>query len=143
MPIRAENRYFYPIDWPQLSRTIRFKRAKGRCETCGRRHLARVRVLPDGRWIDLAVGDAWRDRRGRHSAWPDIIEVSRGKISVVVLACCHRDRDPVNNHISNLAAWCQWCNLDADRPSQRRRAGMTIKMRRSIGDLFSGPYRRW
>jgi hypothetical protein len=28
MPIRREYRWFYPIDWPQLSAAIRFDRAK-------------------------------------------------------------------------------------------------------------------
>ncbi len=27
MPIRAEMRWFYPIDWPQISRHVRFERA--------------------------------------------------------------------------------------------------------------------
>jgi len=30
MPIRPEFRYLYPIDWPQLSAAIRFKRAAAR-----------------------------------------------------------------------------------------------------------------
>jgi hypothetical protein len=30
MPIRREHRFFYPIDWPQLSAVIRFGRAQGR-----------------------------------------------------------------------------------------------------------------
>ena len=38
MPIRREYRWFYPIDWPQLSAAIRFGRAKGRCEHCRRPH---------------------------------------------------------------------------------------------------------
>jgi hypothetical protein len=29
MPIRREYRWFYPIDWPQLSAAMRFGRAKG------------------------------------------------------------------------------------------------------------------
>jgi hypothetical protein len=29
MPIRAEMRWFYPIDWPQLSQHVRFERASG------------------------------------------------------------------------------------------------------------------
>jgi len=29
MPIRPEYKWFYPIDWPQLSAVIRFERAKG------------------------------------------------------------------------------------------------------------------
>jgi hypothetical protein len=36
MPIRHEHRYFYPIDWKQLSAVIRFVRAMGRSEGCGR-----------------------------------------------------------------------------------------------------------
>ena len=38
MPIMAEHRWLYPIDWPELSRLIRFGRAKGRCEHCQRPH---------------------------------------------------------------------------------------------------------
>ena len=33
MPIRAEMRWFYPIDWPQLSRHVRFER--GDCRAIG------------------------------------------------------------------------------------------------------------
>ena len=36
MPIRPENRFFYPIDWSQLSDLIRLGRAMGECECCGR-----------------------------------------------------------------------------------------------------------
>ena len=36
MPIKPELRYFYPIDWPQISHWVRFVRAKGRCQVCGR-----------------------------------------------------------------------------------------------------------
>ena len=38
MPIRAENRPRYPIDWPLRSRFVRFVRARGRCEWCGAEH---------------------------------------------------------------------------------------------------------
>jgi hypothetical protein len=38
MPIKAEMRWFYPIDWPQLSRHVRFERAGGICQGCGRPH---------------------------------------------------------------------------------------------------------
>ncbi|TXM92618.1 hypothetical protein FV223_11255 [Methylobacterium sp. WL116] len=47
MPIRREHRFFYPIDWPQLSAMIRFERAKGRCEVCARPHGQRVFHLGD------------------------------------------------------------------------------------------------
>lgn len=64
MPIRREHRFFYPIDWPQLSVVIRFERAKGRCEVCARPHGQRVFHLGDGRWWDREEG-SWRDGAGR------------------------------------------------------------------------------
>lgn len=60
MPIRREHRYFYPIDWKQLSAMIRFVRAKSCCEGCGRPHLHDVQHLGDGRWWD-AEAARWRD----------------------------------------------------------------------------------
>jgi hypothetical protein len=36
MPIMPEHRWLYPIDWSELSKLIRFGRAKGRCEHCQR-----------------------------------------------------------------------------------------------------------
>ena len=38
MPINRELRWFYPIDWPEISRRVRFERAGGVCEGCGRPH---------------------------------------------------------------------------------------------------------
>jgi hypothetical protein len=63
MPIRPEYKWFYPVDWPQLSAMIRFERAKGRCEECGRPH-GREQHLGDVRWWD-EEGQTWRNGRGR------------------------------------------------------------------------------
>ncbi|KJB94525.1 hypothetical protein N826_10350 [Skermanella aerolata KACC 11604] len=143
MPINRQNRFFYPIDWPQISDSIRFKRARGVCERCGRKHLSRIRILPDGRWLDTVAGDTWRDRYGHPSIWPDMLEISKSKFSRVVLACCHKDGNLSNNHPRNLAALCQWCHLDTDRDWNRHQMKITVQMRRSLGDLFTGPYVRW
>jgi hypothetical protein len=35
MPIKPRNIARYPKNWPDISRTIRFDRAGGRCEECG------------------------------------------------------------------------------------------------------------
>ena len=32
MPIKPELRYFYPIDWKQISHWVRLVRAKGHCQ---------------------------------------------------------------------------------------------------------------
>jgi hypothetical protein len=66
MPIKAEMRWFYPIDWPQLSRHVRFERAGGVCQGCGRPHGAIVRCLPDGRWYYETV----RPGAITAAAWP-------------------------------------------------------------------------
>ena len=56
MPIRPEYRFLYPIDWSQLSAAIRFRRAGGRCERCGRPHSQLVWHLGDGCWWDGEYG---------------------------------------------------------------------------------------
>jgi hypothetical protein len=66
MPIRPELRPLYPPHWRELSQRVRFKQAGGKCQTCGRPHLAQLRCLPDGRWFDAAAG-TWRNRQGRRS----------------------------------------------------------------------------
>lgn len=142
MPIRREARFHYPIDWPQISDSVRFGRAKGKCESCGRPHGEKVRCLPDGRWFDQDSG-TWRDGFGQPASWPDIEEACQVKTSRVVLAACHRDHDPTNNRPQNLAAWCQRCHLRHDRAYHRRQAWVTIMLRRALGDLFLGRYRRW
>jgi nucleoid DNA-binding protein len=55
MPIRRDLRCLYPPHWPELSRRIRFERAGGRCQACGRPHLVWLRCLPHGRWFNEAA----------------------------------------------------------------------------------------
>ena len=140
MPIRRELRGFYPIDWKQLSAVIRFERAKGRCEACGRPHGRLVQHLGDGRWWDEEHG-AWRNGRGRALARfkPPLGAVVRH--TKVVLATAHLDHDPTNNPARNLKALCQRCHMLHDREEHRRQRWMTLRARKALGDLFLGPYR--
>ena len=64
MPIRASQRNFYPIDWPLLSRPVRFERAGGVCERCGRPHGALVWHL-GGHAVAGRRGLWWDEARGR------------------------------------------------------------------------------
>jgi hypothetical protein len=141
VPIRRELRWLYPIDWPQLSALVRFGRAGGRCERCGRPHGQMVHHLGDGRWWDEGTG-TWRDGRGREVAPPAYGEYKRLRRTRVVLAAAHLDHDPGNNRPRNVRALCQRCHLDHDRPHHQARARLTVLMRRALGDLFLGPYRR-
>lgn len=142
MPIRPEYRWLYPIDWPQLSALIRFERAKGRCEACGRPHGQIVCTLSDGRWWD-AEHSIWRNSEGRGlkrdaPGAPEIFEAVR--TTRVFLATAHRDHDPTNNRSSNLAAFCQRCHMLHDAEEHRRRRWRTLFRRKAIGDLFLGRY---
>ena len=102
MPIRPELRPLYPPHWRELSSRVRFERAEGRCQRCGRPHLVLLRCLPDGRWFDEQAA-TWRDRRGRPARWPDLMEAPRFRMTRVVLAAAHLDSDPTNNRLKNSA----------------------------------------
>ena len=133
---------FYPIDWKQLSAVIRFERAKGRCEGCGRPHGGIICHLGDGRWWD-PQRQVWRDGQGRRVG--RVLEVEglqeQVRTTRVVLATAHRDHDPTNNRPRNLVALCQRCHLQHDREEHRRRRWLTLFRRKALGDLFLGRYR--
>ena len=152
MPIRRDQRWFYPIDWRELSQVIRFDRAGGRCERCRRPHGQWAIVGPDGLWWDDAR-QGWRDHRGRRSrALPSPARLVALQPALagfsplplpstyVVLAAAHLDQDPGNNAARNLAALCQRCHLAHDRAAHRRQRWITMFYPRALGDLFSGRY---
>ena len=139
MPIRREFRPLYPKNWPELSRRVRFERAGGRCQKCGRPHLSQVRCLPDGRWFDTTAR-TWRDRRGRPTRWPDLIDAGDFRMTLVVLAAAHLDNNPSNNRLANLRGLCQRCHMLHDRPFHLAQRWLTYRRRWAIGDLFLGRY---
>ena len=119
MPVRRDLRCLYPPHWPELSRRIRFERARGRCQACGRPHLVWLRCLPDGRWFDEAAR-TWRNRRGKPCRWPDLIEAAGLRSTRVVLAAAHLDGNPANNRLRNLRSLCQRCHVLRDVPHHTR-----------------------
>jgi hypothetical protein len=139
MPIRPEYKWFYPIDWPQLSAVIRFERAQGRCQRCGRPHGREIHHLGDGRWWDDDER-TWRNGRGRRLV-RRVADNFAVRTTRIVLAAAHLDHDPTNNRLRNLKALCQRCHMLHDREEHRRRRLLTLRMRNAIGDLFLGLYR--
>jgi hypothetical protein len=135
-------RGFYPSDWQQISRRVRFERDAGICQGCGRPHGMTVRCLPDGRWFD-AARRTWRNGRGRSVRWPDLVETAQIRQTYVVLAAAHLDHDPRNNRLGNLKSLCQRCHMIHDRPHHLAQRRITYLLRRALGDLFLGPYSAW
>ena len=149
MPISPENRWLYPIDWPELSRWVRFKRAGGHCERCGRPHGRDVIHLGDGRWWDEDRG-RWRDGNGRRVRGlppPAALEalqpplaglgpVASLPVTRVVLASCHLGHDPGRNRPRDLAALCQRCHMLHDAPEHRRTRWRRRHLPRAASDLF-------
>lgn len=108
----------YPADWEAISRRIR-ERSGGRCEG------------PPGRAPEAPRCEA------RNGA-PHPRTGSR-----VVLTTAHViDPDPMNVNDWNLAALCQRCHLNHDRPHHVRNAARRRRERRACGDLFAGPYQK-
>ncbi|WP_210528512.1 hypothetical protein [Rubellimicrobium arenae] len=149
MPIAPEHRWYYPIDWRELSDLIRFTRAQSRCEHCGRPHGQDVTHLGNGTWWDKACS-TWRDGRGKRVPKlppPQVFEAGqpsftgippapRLPVTRVVLASAHLDHDPGNNRPRNLAALCQRCHMLHDAQEHRRRRWSKVFRLRALGDLF-------
>ncbi|AMB44363.1 hypothetical protein [Methylobacterium sp. AMS5] len=122
------------------------RRARTSADACAARRyqaiwlLAHGRVIvcvDDGNWYD-ADGGVWRSGRGRVlRRTPDLASV---RLNRPILATCHRAHDTSLHGPTDLAAWCQRCHLDHDRPEHVRRRRLTFLRRRALGDLFLGPY---
>lgn len=127
MPVRKELLPLYGPDWPAISQRIRFDRAGGRCEACGRPHGALIITTPNGGWIDPATGEAWLPG-GRAAAF-------RGTTRVF-LATAHLDHNPANNDDSNLKALCQRCHMVNDLWQHVRQRRLNLRSGWAVADLF-------
>lgn len=114
MPIRPENRNRYPKNWPEISKRIRFERAKGRCENT------------------ITTQSADGEIKFRCTARHGLPHPMTG--SKVVLTVAHLDHTPENCDDENLKAMCQKCHLAYDKDHHIANA----RSRRSkMDDMFS------
>jgi hypothetical protein len=137
MPIRTELRWYYPIDWPQLSQWVRFTRGHGRCDHYRRPHNTTIICTSDGKWRDDSTG-VWRNEKGHRIAAPT--DITNLRETRVLLAAAHLDHEPSHNHARNLASLCQRCHLAHDRPHHQAQRRLTLRSRWAVGDLLLGPY---
>lgn len=101
--------------------------------------MIRVKCLPDGRWHDAEARD-WRDGHGQPAPWPDVVEATWQRTTLVVLAAAHLDHNPRHNRLRNLRALCQRCHLAHDIEHHRQQRWMTYRRRFAVADLFHGSY---
>lgn len=128
MPMQRDK---YPPDWDDISRQVR-EEAGQKCEWCG---------VANG-----AVGA--RDRTGEWHDEEDIHEMNAGvgdrlfgewpKIIRIVLTVAHIDHDTTNGDRSNLAALCQRCHLNHDRPQHMANAAATRARKRQEAVAATG-----
>jgi hypothetical protein len=142
MPIRADQRHLYPPDWPEISRRIRFERAKGRCETCG---------APHGQVIYRNAGEpsyVCEDGSTYHAESGEFLGMTRGSELLaghfvrVVLTTAHLNHDPTDCSDGNLMALCQLHHLRHDAALHAENARQTRRARLAVGDLFDPAVRR-
>lgn len=107
----------YPPEWPAISLRIR-ARALGRCEG------------PPGRELE--------DQAGRCPARQGEPHPTTGSKVVLTVAHVH-DPDPMNCSDSNLAALCQRCHLNHDRPHHIAKARRARRAKKAVADLFDPP----
>lgn len=117
MPIRKED---YPPDWPMISVAVRAA-ANWRCEWCNAPNATYIMRQTDPKigvpiWLKtIRIGDT--EKQVRVNDFTIVPAKTRGSVKIV-LTVAHLDRDRSNNDRSNLAALCQRCHLNHDRPAQ-------------------------
>lgn len=94
MPV---DRNRYPANWDEISRDIRIRRARGRCEG----------------------SPAFPNCRAVHG------EIHPETGARVVLTVAHLDHNPDNCAPGNLRAWCQRCHLTYDAALHAANAART------------------
>ena len=114
--------------------SIRFRRAKGRCEGCGRPHGREVLHLGDGLWWDEDAG-TWRCGQGQAAPTPADRRTPPSCRCTGRGCSCRRAISTTTRRTTrpgNLAALCQRCHLLHDAPEHRRRRAVTVRARRAM-----------
>lgn len=101
MPI---NYSLYHPDWKDIIRPDILKRDKFKCRFCGIKHKIYVYRDESQRRVQIYFEDVALTRQAGFKPFK------------IILTIAHLDQDVNNNNYSNLAALCQACHLNLDRP---------------------------
>lgn len=122
MPVRRSD---YPLNWPEISRRIRFERAQNKCEWCGVANGAFGARDKHGVWHDVDSIDHMNSDVGysHFGEYPKIIRI-------VLTVAHHPDPDPANCSDDNLQALCQACHNRLDAPMRAKHAAETRRRKK-------------
>ncbi|MDZ5456974.1 hypothetical protein [Azohydromonas lata] len=138
MPIKPENAGRYPADWPEVHRRI-CEREGYRCKHCGapdRERIARgtgkdagTYMTSDAQVFDAETGELLTEQY-RHT------DYELDHMVTIVLTVAHLDQVIEHGDDENLAALCQRCHLQLDRPFNLAKAWLTRHNGRGVSDMF-------
>lgn len=110
-----------PIDYKEyhpkwtLIRRLILKRAKNRCEWCGRKNYSIV----DKETKKYPIHSKWEAFHqilyNPHTGWTYNALLKHFGFTKIVITVAHLDHDKNNNRFNNLAALCQRCHLGHDK----------------------------
>lgn len=128
----------YPANWKEISREIRFVRAKGLCEWCGVKHGAVGARDKSGKWWDENDIDNLQSDMGYFYFGSDYPKLIRIIITTAHLGTPYSDGSPcpktntMDIRPENLAALCQRCHLKFDKDQRIESAYVTRMKKRLI-----------
>jgi hypothetical protein len=128
MVVSASKNHLYPDNWPEVSRFIRFERAKGQCECTG--HCGLHKTNPGPRRCSELDGEP--------AKW------ANGKVMLTVahldaegdICRCEQQTGQKCSNPDHLLAMCQRCHLRYDHPQHQRNASKTRRARLMNLELF-------
>lgn len=141
MPIKPENRALYPKNWKTEIRPRILARANNCCERCCVKNHDRVFRFVDQcgyHFYMTEIGAVFDAEDGELCGYARITDMPAGRFVSIVLTIAHiHDHDPANCADDNLAALCQRCHLQHDRPMHRAHAAATRRAKSAYADLFA------
>lgn len=140
MPISPERKALYPANWSTEIRPRILARARNRCERCGVPNHVRVFRFVDAEGDHgymLESGEVYNAEDGAMWGMARLYDLPPGRMVYIVLTIAHvHDPDPGNCSDDNLAAWCQRCHNNHDRPMRLANAAATRRAKSATPDLF-------
>lgn len=140
MPIKPDRKALYPANWSTEIRPRILARANNRCERCGVPNHERVFRFSDddGAYYQMPDdGAIYCAESGEMLGYAHVVDLPQGRYIDIVLTIAHvHNPDPADCRDDNLAAWCQRCHNNHDRPMRMQNAAVTRRANSPTRDLF-------